>query len=193
MAKRKYFMKTEEIEHLRAYKAGKLAFNKILTQNNNEIYVFGVPRECVENQDARFLEAVLTFAIKNNLRNQIQLIFESYSEDEREITEIPEVVKYIQGLNEVFPGWIYFMSADVEFSALSTMLEMLVVYRKAYLKKDEELVTVSNEELRQITQECIAGMNALLALNFPHNITIVDILQAQQDVNKYIETCIVED
>lgn len=192
MAKSRYFMKTEEIEHLNAYKKGRLAFNKVLTKNNNEIYVFGVPRECVENGDAHFLEAILTFAIKNNYRNQIQLIFESYAEDEREITEIPEVVTYMQGLNDVFPGWIYFMSTDPELSALSTMLEMLVVYRKAISKRNEELITVSNEELRQISQECISGMNSLLTLEFPHNITVADIIQAQTEINKYIEDCIVE-
>lgn len=193
MAKSKYFMKTEEIKHLKAYKEGRLSFNKVLTQSKNEIYIFGVPRECVENQDGRFLEAVLTFAIKNNLRNQIQIVFESYSDDAREITEIPEIVAYIEGLNNVFPGWIYFMSADPEISALSALLEMLVVYRKASSRRDEELVTVSNEELREITKECIADMNSLLSLNFPNNITIMDIMQAQADINNYIEGCIVED
>lgn len=193
MSKGKYFMSSEEIEHLSAYKKGRLAFNKVVTASQKEIFIFSIPRECVENKDARFLEAVLTFAIQNNLRNQIQLTFDSYADDGRDISEIPEVVEYIQGLNEVFPAWSYFMSVELDFSSLSILLEMLVVYRKALQNGSLELITVNNEELMEMAEECIGGIDRLLTLNYPHSIITRDVILAKAEIRNYINSVVFQD
>lgn len=193
MMKKQHYMKPEEYERYRAYQQGKLSYNKVLTKDHQEVYIFPIPRLCVQQGDAKILESIFTFALQNNLRNQIMFFFEGYSEDAREITEIPECVAYVHGLNEVFPGWTYFMSTDLESSALSVLLEMLVVYRKAANNASSEYIAVSNDDLRAIAQECMEAMNSLLTLQFPHNITAMDIAEAKKAISDYIDGSIVID
>ena len=42
--------------------------------------------------------------------DQMSIIFDGYDDDERELFEIPEVVRFVRDLDSAFPYWAFFLS-----------------------------------------------------------------------------------
>ena len=46
------------------------------------------------------------------LRGRVAVVFHGYSDDSRELYEIPEVRRFCAELDGAFPYWFYFLSAE---------------------------------------------------------------------------------
>lgn len=76
-----------------------------------------VSRADVEALDVSHTAEILSSVLANRetierFRGRVELAFHGYSDDPRELHEIPEVRRFCAKLDEIFPFWFYFLSTD---------------------------------------------------------------------------------
>ena len=76
-----------------------------------------VDRADVESGDISSTADVLSQVLANRktierFRGRVDLSFHGYSNDNRELYEIPEVRRFVAKLDDAFPHWFYFLSTE---------------------------------------------------------------------------------
>jgi len=94
------------------------SFNKLLTSGNDRI-ILKIPRNDIEKMEFQpILNALQRFISSKDLilklRNKIDISFDDYDADERELYEIPEVNKWISGLFNKCDCLPYLLTFDKE-------------------------------------------------------------------------------
>lgn len=78
----------------------------------HDLIVLSVDREQVEGGDTRTVLAKLAEMVADRrsaelYRDKIEVTFDGYGDDPREVWEIPEVAAFVRALAESFDGWFY--------------------------------------------------------------------------------------
>jgi hypothetical protein len=77
-----------------------------------------VPRDEVRRQDIAPALAILKKLLKSpetarTYRESVDIVFDGYQEDQRELEEIKEIRDYVRKLDAKFPFWLFFLSRSM--------------------------------------------------------------------------------
>ena len=119
-----------------------------------------VSRSDVENGDISATLGTLsdlldTDATVRSFRGRVNVSFDGFNDDPREIYEIPEIRRFCAELDARFPYWLYFLSTE------DSSLKMMTFCLCRVEKQGAGLVMVNNTDLGQFLYSHFAAMNEL--------------------------------
>lgn len=89
-------------------------------------------------------------------RDRLVITFDGWSEDRREIHEIPQVVSYFRALHDRWPYWAWFCAKRVEQGVIVTALLSDAATEDRYLGRTT--LRILPEQLQQTQQSIFAGL-----------------------------------
>ena len=119
-----------------------------------------VSRRDVENRDTATTLGTLsslldTDATVRRFRGRINVSFDGFNDDPREIYEISEIRRFCAELDARFPYWLYFLSTE------DSSLKMMAFCLCRVEKQGPGLVILNNTDLGQFLYSHFAAMNEL--------------------------------
>ena len=119
-----------------------------------------VSRSDVENGDTSATLGTLsglldTDATVRRFRGRVNVSFDGFNDDPREIYEIPEIRRFCAELDARFPYWLYFLSTE------DSSLKMMTFCLCRVEKQGPGLVMLNNTDLGQFLYSHFAAMNEL--------------------------------
>lgn len=109
------------------------------------------------------LEALKSMASNaNQIRkyaNSVQLIFDGYEDDQRELYEIEEVRRFVQDMHKEFPFWFHFLSkVDPSIMLVIFCLIKIEIERK---QDGEIIIKLEEGAFSRIIDDLFSAMNRL--------------------------------
>ncbi|WP_298248335.1 DUF4365 domain-containing protein [uncultured Christiangramia sp.] len=139
--------------------------NEMLKAGNNRI-LFRIPKEEILNKKYQFILSGLervqaTAELVLNLKNRIDISFDDYESDERELFEIPEVKNWILELYSKSNCWPYLMAMDHTSGFMRLLfycqIENLEIIRDHKARKFD--VPYSGEDFKKIVYPMFHKLN----------------------------------
>lgn len=150
--------------------------------------IFLIDRYQVENlQYDVVLEALLAMTASTesvrHFAGRIEVIFEGYSDDPRELYIIPEVCEYVACLTAAFPYWFHF--GNKVDPSLFILVACLMKIESTRTIDGEVTATYPPGALMTVTAYLFSKMNGLYA---QHGLTETERSKTTQEVGEYIRT-----
>lgn len=93
--------------------------------------------------------------------NKIDVVFDGYEEDSREVYSVPEVRLFVKKLTQKFPFWLHYCTKESE--GLKTILFCLMPIITVNVVDGKSYTEIDSTELNKVVLELFGFMNQLYA------------------------------